>query len=252
MLVQFSRLVVDVNGIKEIDLNPVIASSTQVLAVDARVVLHDKGAEIPLPAIRPYPYHYERVVDSKDSKVLIRPVRADDQKIALEFMDRVASEENVQLEKVRSEKALTYVRAHLARKQQPREQSLYNSLVTLCFGDFDRDIVLLAFEEKKTSQSEDVIAIARVSRSSTVANAAELAIVVDNAHRGRGVGGILVQTLIEITKHEAGSGLGPWNDIKSVFAQFNKGNISMMHVAQRFGMQLTERSDGRMVATAYF
>lgn len=244
MLVQFSRLVVDVNGIKEIDLNPVIASSTEVLAVDARVVLHEKGAQIPLPAIRPYPYHYERVMKSKDGEILIRPVRADDQQIALDFMDRIASESNVQLEKVRSEEALKYLRAHLDRKSQIREQSLYNSLVTLCFGDFDREIVLLAF------QNEEIIGIARVSRIPTDPDSAEMAIVVENSHQGKGIGGNLVQTLIEITKNEKSSGVGPWSGIKSVFAQFNEGNVSMMHVAQRFNMTISKRNDGRMIATA--
>ena len=61
LLVRFSGLVVEQPRIKEIDINPLLASPGQLIALDARVVLH--GAEVnadqlPRPAIRPYPTQY--------------------------------------------------------------------------------------------------------------------------------------------------------------------------------------------------
>ena len=60
LLVRFSQLVVEQPWIKEIDINPLLASPDRLLALDARVVLH--GAEmtedkLPAAAIRPYPIH---------------------------------------------------------------------------------------------------------------------------------------------------------------------------------------------------
>ena len=61
LLVRFSGLVVEQPRIKEIDINPLLASPGRLIALDARVVLH--GAEVdadqlPRPAIRPYPTQY--------------------------------------------------------------------------------------------------------------------------------------------------------------------------------------------------
>src|SRR6185295_11841231 len=61
LLVRFSQLVVENRWIKEIDINPLIASPERLLALDARVVLFDKDTtedQIPPLPIRPYPIQY--------------------------------------------------------------------------------------------------------------------------------------------------------------------------------------------------
>src|SRR6185503_4444847 len=58
LLVSFSQLVVEQPWIKEIDVNPLLASAERLVALDARVVLHDvkiSQEQLPKPAIRPYP-----------------------------------------------------------------------------------------------------------------------------------------------------------------------------------------------------
>src|SRR3974390_3465268 len=58
LLVRFGYLVVDNPRIKEIDINPLLASPEGLLALDGRVVLHDatiKDEALPRSAIRPYP-----------------------------------------------------------------------------------------------------------------------------------------------------------------------------------------------------
>ena len=58
LMVNFSRLVVDQPWIKEIDINPLLASGDRLLALDARVVLHPADTredQLPRPVIRPYP-----------------------------------------------------------------------------------------------------------------------------------------------------------------------------------------------------
>jgi acetyltransferase len=63
LLVRFSYLVIEQRWIKEIDMNPLLASAERLLVLDARVVLH--GPEIsegslPRLAIRPYPIQFGR------------------------------------------------------------------------------------------------------------------------------------------------------------------------------------------------
>ena len=83
LLVRFSQLVLEQNWIREIDINPLLASSETLLALDARVVLYPQGtnlSEIPKPAIRPYPSKYAGQVGLKDGTVLhIRPIRPEDE-----------------------------------------------------------------------------------------------------------------------------------------------------------------------------
>src|ERR1022692_3645652 len=61
ILVRFSQLVVEHRRIKEIDINPLLASPDRLLALDARIVLHGPAVaddSLPFSAIRPYPAQY--------------------------------------------------------------------------------------------------------------------------------------------------------------------------------------------------
>src|SRR5208283_1590424 len=61
LLVRFSQLVVEQPWIREIDINPLLASPEHLLALDARVLVHDSIMtvdKLPRPAIRPYPAQY--------------------------------------------------------------------------------------------------------------------------------------------------------------------------------------------------
>ena len=79
LLVQFSLLVAEQRRIKEIDINPLLVSATQMLALDARIVLHDPGIrekDLPRLAIRPYPQQYVNSWKLKDgSPIVIRAIR---------------------------------------------------------------------------------------------------------------------------------------------------------------------------------
>ena len=68
LLVRFSQLVIEQSSIAEIDINPLIASPERLLALDARIVLHDpaKLKHVPKPAIRPYPMQYVSKWTMKD------------------------------------------------------------------------------------------------------------------------------------------------------------------------------------------
>ncbi|HKQ85353.1 MAG TPA: acetate--CoA ligase family protein, partial [Candidatus Acidoferrales bacterium] len=89
ILVRFSRLIMEQPWIKEIDINPLLASANGVCALDARVVLHSRETrpeELPKPAIRPYPTQYVREWRTKSgSAVLIRPIRPEDELMMVKF-----------------------------------------------------------------------------------------------------------------------------------------------------------------------
>jgi len=94
LLVRFSQLVVEQPWISEIDINPLIASSDRLLALDARVVLHGPAVtldKLPKPAIRPYPLQYVWSWKMRDgNKVTIRPIRPEDEPLMVKFHETLS------------------------------------------------------------------------------------------------------------------------------------------------------------------
>jgi acetyltransferase len=127
LLVRFSELVVENPWIKEIDINPLLASAERLLALDARVVLHDAGMQeedLPKSAIRPYPEKYVSEWKMKDGQtVTIRPIRPEDEPVMTDFHTKL-SERTV------------YLRYFQPLKLSQR--TAHERLTRICFNDYDR------------------------------------------------------------------------------------------------------------------
>src|SRR5690606_35732784 len=96
LLVRFSWLVADQNWIREIDINPLLASAKQIISLDARVVLYGpdvKEENLPRLAIRPYPAQY---VEAWTTRVGIgvrsRPIRGEDEPMVVKFHEPLAEQ----------------------------------------------------------------------------------------------------------------------------------------------------------------
>ena len=91
---RFSQLVVEQPWIKEIDINPLLASPEHITALDARVVLHDPDTpedKLPRPAIRPYPTQYIDPWTTKQGiEVTIRPIRPEDEPLIAKFHETLS------------------------------------------------------------------------------------------------------------------------------------------------------------------
>ena len=91
-----SYLVSEQRRIKEIDINPLLASSERLLALDARVVLHDPELceeELPRLAIRPYPLQYVQPWTLRDGTlVTLRPIRPEDETLMVAFHHTLSDE----------------------------------------------------------------------------------------------------------------------------------------------------------------
>ena len=144
LMVGFSQLVAEQRWIKEIDINPLFASGDDLVALDARVILHDpKTTEDQLPklAIRPYPTQYIGAWKMKDGKkVTIRPIRPEDEPLMVKFHETL-SERSV------------YLRYFSPLKLQQRVA--HTRLVRICFNDYDREIALVAEEKGGNGTSPD-------------------------------------------------------------------------------------------------
>jgi acetyltransferase len=92
-LVKLAQLAADLPQVRELDINPLLADETGVLALDARVRIGRqeqgrrarRGRGHPRFAIRPYPAEWVRTLNLKDRTVRVRPVRPEDEGLFLAF-----------------------------------------------------------------------------------------------------------------------------------------------------------------------
>jgi acetyltransferase len=96
LIVRFSQLVTEQRWIKEIDINPLLVSAEQIIALDARIILHPPDvleSDLPRSAIRPYPAQYATQWTTKDgTAVAIRPIRPEDEPMMVRFHETLSDE----------------------------------------------------------------------------------------------------------------------------------------------------------------
>jgi acetyltransferase len=222
LLVRFSQLIVAHPWIKEIDINPLIAGPERLLALDARVVLHDLAtpeAALPAPSIRPYPSQYVKPWKLKDGKrVLIRPIRPEDEPMLVKFHETL-SEQSV------------YQRYFSVLKLSQR--TAHERLTRICFNDYDREIALVAEYREKDGAEPQILGVGRLSKLHQVGEA-EFAILVSDVWHGQGLGTELLKRLAAVGREEK---------LKRLVGHILSDNHVMSHVSQKAGFKVG-RDDG--------
>jgi acetyltransferase len=95
LFVRFSQLVVEQPWIRELDINPLLASPEHLLALDARVVLHPPSTDeedLPRTAIRPYPTQYVWAEPRNGEPTTIRPIRPEDEPFMVRFHESLSEQ----------------------------------------------------------------------------------------------------------------------------------------------------------------
>jgi acetyltransferase len=227
LLVRFSQLVVEQRWIKEIDINPLLASSERLLALDARIVLHDPQlalADVPLPAIRPYPSQYVSLWTMKDgTQVTIRPIRPEDEPQMVRF-HQTLSERSVYLRYFQ----VTQLSTRVAHER----------LVRICFIDYDREMALVAERNAPNGDAagREILGVGRLSKLHG-RNEAEFAVLVSDLHQRHGLGFELMRRLIQIARDEK---------LERVTGNVLPENREMQGLARKAGFQLKMDPDQSM------
>jgi acetyltransferase len=190
VLVRFSQLVVEQRWIKEIDINPLLASPDRLAALDARVVVYPRETtreQLTRLAIRPYPKQYVRPGMMKNGEeVLFRPIRPEDEPLLIK-LHQALSERTVYL-----------------RYFQPLKLSLrtaHERLTRICFIDYDREMALVVEHKKADGGGPEIIGIGRLSRLRG-RDEAEMAVLVDDRFQYQGLGTELYRRLVEVAHDE--------------------------------------------------
>lgn len=190
LLVRFSYLVAEQRWIKEIDINPLLASPRQLLALDARVILHgpETGEEaLPKLAIRPYPLQYVQPWALRDgTPVTLRPIRPEDEPLMVAFHQTI------------SEESVYFRWLHMIKLSQ---RIAHERLIGICFLDYDREMALVADYVNPQTKQHEIIGVGRLIKAHN-ANEAEFALLIADRFQHQGLGTELLRRLIEFGRDE--------------------------------------------------
>jgi len=191
LLVRFSQLVVEQPWIRELDINPLLASPERLVSLDARVVLHEPETdeeELPRNAIRPYPNQYVSQAMMKDgTAVTVRPIRPEDEPLMIKFHESL-SERSV------------YMRYFQMLNLDRR--TAHERLVRICFIDYDREMALVTEHWNPETGEREILGVGRLSRERVAPSEAEISVLVSDRFQRQGLGTILVERLLEIGRAE--------------------------------------------------
>jgi acetyltransferase len=229
LFVRFSQLVVEQPWVREMDINPLLASPERLLALDARVVLHPPQTDeddLPRPAIRPYPTQYVWAEETREGEpVTIRPIRPEDEPLMVRFHESL-SEQSV------------YMRYfHMLGLTQ---RTAHERLTRICFIDYDREMALVAERQDPRTGEREIMGVARLSRHGNVPDEAEFSVLISDLYQRQGLGTLLVGKLLEVGRAEG---------LRRITAAILFENYPMQRIARKLGFHL-RRDTEEMVMKA--
>lgn len=183
-LLKLAQLAVDIPEIREIGVNPLIATPRGAIAFDARIRVAAEprarpGGPHPRLAIRPYPKALESELTLRDGSVVtLRPVRPEDEPMVAAFFRGVAAEDLRQ-------------RFFTPVKDVPRA-----FIARLTQIDYARNQVLVAIDHWG-----DAVGVVQLHADPDV-ETGEYAILLRSDQKGRGLGRLLMQSMIRAAESE--------------------------------------------------
>ncbi len=218
-MTRLSYLAADFPEIQELDVNPLLVTPRDVVALDARIV-HESHVS-PEPAVpyahlalRPYPEEYVRPVELKDgTHVLFRPIKPEDEPLWLELLGS-CSQESI------------YSRFRYLFHWDSHEVA-----TRYCYIDYDREIAIVA--ELNEGGKRRLIGIGRLIADPDH-ETVEYAVLIQDAWQQKELGSLLTDYCYEIARH--------WK-LKRFVAQTTTDNRSMISVFQKRGFTIQTGDD---------
>ncbi len=176
-LCSLSALLAEVPQIAELDINPLLADASGVVALDARIRVSAQapggGAAF---AIRPYPAELVQTVAWRDGTVVLRPIRPEDEARHLEFLNRLDP---------------TDIRMRVFYSRRSIERT---ELARLTQIDYEREMAFVATAPGPTGEEETLGVARAVTDPDNIG--AEFGIVIRSDLKGTGLGRLLMDKLV--------------------------------------------------------
>ncbi|MFT5323161.1 MAG: acetyltransferase [Planctomycetaceae bacterium] len=227
VLIRFSYLVADYPEILELDVNPLLVTPEDVVALDARIILdHETLLHPKRPfshlAIRPYPEEFVRSARLKDgTPVKLRPIKPEDKPMWHALLASC------------SEESIRFRFFHLIKETTHEMATRY------CFIDYDREMAIVAeVEGVETDGHRELVGVGRLVADVDHTNA-EYAVLVSDNWQSNGVGNLLTDHCLDICK--------TWG-INRVVAETDPANRRMIHMFEKRGFDVSGSKDVVSVA----
>ncbi len=213
-LIRLSYLAADLPEIAELDINPLLVTPEEVIALDARIVvdrtaLYRETDPYTHLALHPYPEKYVRESRLPDGTgVLLRPIKPEDEPMWLEMLGSCSRES-------------LYSRFRYFFHWETHEVA-----TRYCYIDYDREIAIVAevTEEGKRSLAGVGRLIADPDHETV-----EYAILVPDAWQQRDLGNIITDFCMEVAKERK---------FRKVVAQTTTDNARMISVFRKRGFDV--------------
>lgn len=219
VLIRMSYLAADYPEIKELDINPLIVTPTDVIALDARIVIDQEVLETPVKEyshliLRPYPESLILKTKTKDgSPVTLRPIKPEDEPMWLEFVASCSKE---------------------ALYQRFRYDFFYDShevATQFCYIDYDREIAIVA--EIEEGGRKKMIGIGRLIADPDV-EIMEYAILITDDWQQKELGLTITRYCMDIAKNRG---------IKELVAETTRDNKPMLSVFRKLNFKIKFNED---------
>jgi acetyltransferase len=225
VLLRISYFIAENSCIAELDVNPILATSSGAVALDARVILDPARRASSATrqryshlAIRPYPDEYVRSASLKDgTKVLLRPIRPEDEPMWHQLLKNCSK------------------RSIWQRFRYLFKETTHEMATRFCFVDYDRTMAIVV--EIETAGARQLVAVARLVADADHQNA-EYAVLVADDWQLRGLGNLLTDYCFEIC--------GSWG-IDSVYVETTTDNQPMQSILRRHKFKQKKASNGEIL-----
>ncbi|MDD2695971.1 MAG: GNAT family N-acetyltransferase, partial [Anaerolineales bacterium] len=231
IMVRFSQLIADHPWIKELDINPLMVSPERIIALDARVVVHEEGVpeeKLPGLSIRPYPSKYVKTCKTKNgTPITLCPVRPEDESLLVKFHENL-SDRTVYMR---------YLHPMLLSTRAAHER-----LSRICHCDYDREITLIAEIEDPETGEVRVIGAGRLSKIHSL-DEGRCSVLISDLYHGQGVGTALMKEIIQISKDEK---------LRRIEVLITPDNQVMRTIFARLGFTISDKTQNHLVTAEMY
>ncbi|OHC69522.1 MAG: hypothetical protein A3H93_15445 [Rhodocyclales bacterium RIFCSPLOWO2_02_FULL_63_24] len=215
-LVRISQLLTDLDEVAGLELNPLHVETSSVIALEARIRVEKRGRRLGFRrfAIRPYPKELEQRVGWDGRQLLIRPIRPEDETTLGDLFGALDAED-------------ARMRFFGTMRSLPRSQ-----LARFTQIDYDREMALVAIEHGADGKEHSLGEVRAVADPDN--RVADFAIVVSSEIKGKGLGRLLLQSIIDYSRR-CGT--------RELRGETLAANLRMQHLARGLGFQLSTGAD---------